>query len=106
MVGELMSGWGQSFGRFFLTVPCLLGGGICPSTVEMARLSMDPQGLLYVLVLEKVPLPPAELSRLLKASVVFLTRTLSEPIRRKPAAASFSAARFRLAVISANRKRK
>lgn len=27
-----MSGWGQSFGRFFLTVPCLLGGGICPST--------------------------------------------------------------------------
>lgn len=115
IVGPLMSGWGQSFGRFFLTVPCLLGG---PSTwklkkttkrnihfnrnftieihhrqvtVETGRLSMDPHCLLYILVDENVPLAPAaELSRLLNASVVFFTRTLSEPIRRNPAAASFS----------------
>lgn len=60
------------------------------STVELGRLSIDPHGLLCILAVEKVPLAPAELSKLLNASVVFLTRTLSEPMRRNPAAASFS----------------
>lgn len=60
------------------------------NTVELGRLSIDPHGLLYILAVEKVPLAPAELSKLLNASVVFLTRTLSEPMRKNPAAASFS----------------
>lgn len=57
----------------------------------MGRLSTDPHCfppiISIILAEDEEAEDPAEVNKLLKASVVFLTRTLREPIRRKAAEA-------------------
>ncbi len=71
---------------------------------EMGRLSTDPHCfppiISIILAEDEEAEDPAEVNKLLKASVVFLTRTLREPIRRKAAEAEPDAALLAIAAAS------